>query len=74
MIFGIMVVLTGTHGCAMTQAVSRPPITAEAQVSPRGICGQSGTGTRFSSEFFSFLPSMLSHCDSPHSYHLGDEQ
>jgi hypothetical protein len=37
----------------MAQAVSRRPLTAEAQVrfqvSPRGICGgQSGTGTGFS--------------------------
>jgi hypothetical protein len=33
----------------MAQAVSRRPLTAEARVSPRGICGgQSGIGTGFS--------------------------
>jgi hypothetical protein len=33
----------------MTQAVSRHPLTTEAWVSPRGICGgQSGNGTGFS--------------------------
>jgi hypothetical protein len=33
----------------MCQAVSRRPLTAEARVSPCGICGgQSGTGTGFS--------------------------
>jgi hypothetical protein len=36
-------------GRAMAQAVSRRPPTAEARVSPCGICGgQSGTGTGFS--------------------------
>jgi hypothetical protein len=42
----------GIMGCAMTQAVSRRPLTAEARirsrVGPCGICGgQSGTGTGF---------------------------
>jgi hypothetical protein len=41
-----------TSGRAMTQVVSRRPLTAEAQVrarvNPCGICGgQSGTGTGF---------------------------
>jgi hypothetical protein len=40
-------------GRAMSQAVSRQPLTAEVRVrfrvNPRGICGgQSGTGTGFS--------------------------
>jgi hypothetical protein len=40
---------------AMAQAVSRQPLTTEAQVNPCGICGvQSGSGTGFSLEFFCF--------------------
>jgi hypothetical protein len=36
-------------GRAMTQAVSRRPLTAETRVNPCGICGrQSGTGKVFS--------------------------
>jgi hypothetical protein len=46
-------------GCAMAQAVSRRPLTAEARVrspvSPYEICGgQSGTETGFSPEYFGF--------------------
>jgi hypothetical protein len=35
-----------THGRAMTQAIIRLPLTAEARVSPCVICdGESATGT-----------------------------
>jgi hypothetical protein len=53
---------------AMTQAVSRRPVTAEARVrswvSPRGVCGgQSGTGTGFSPSTsvspVNFIPPVL---------------
>ena len=48
----------------MTQAVSRRPLTAEAQVRSRvipfGICGgQSGTGTGFFSRVLRFSPVSL---------------
>jgi hypothetical protein len=57
---------------AMTQVVSRRPLTAEvrvrARVIPCGICGgQSGTGTD-SSKFFYVLLSISFHRGSPHSY------
>jgi hypothetical protein len=50
----------------MVQAVSRRPLTAEARCrsgpSPCGICGgQSGTGTGFFSEYFSFSLSISFH-------------
>jgi hypothetical protein len=50
----------------MAQAVSRRPLTAEARVrswvSPCGISGgQSGTGTGFSPEYFSFPLSISFH-------------
>jgi hypothetical protein len=49
MVKKITVVLRTIQGRAMAQAVSRRPLTAEARVSPRGICGgQNGTGTGFS--------------------------
>jgi hypothetical protein len=59
-------IVTTVLGRAMSQAVSRRPLTAEARVrplvSPCGICGgQSGTGTRFSPEYFGFLLSILLH-------------
>jgi hypothetical protein len=42
------------EGCAMAQAVSHWPLTAEARVNPCVICGgQSGTGQVFS-KYFSF--------------------
>jgi hypothetical protein len=58
--------LTLSGGRAMAQAVSRRPLTAEARVrsqfSPCGICsGQSGTGTGFSPEYFSFPLSISFH-------------
>jgi hypothetical protein len=60
-------------GCAMAQAVNRCPLTAESRfralVNPCGICdGQSGTGTGFSLELFSFLLSILFRRHSPYSY------
>jgi hypothetical protein len=56
----------------MAQAVSRRLFVAEAPVHVRvsvcGICGgQSGTGTRFFSEFFGFPLSVLFHRGSPYS-------
>jgi hypothetical protein len=50
-------------GRAISQVVSRRPLTAEARVrarvNPCGICsGQSGTGTGFFSEYFCFLLSI----------------
>jgi hypothetical protein len=64
-------------GHAMAQVVSCRPLTVEAwvlaRVNPRGICGgQSGTGTGFSLEFFSFPLSISFHRRSPNSYHLGN--
>jgi hypothetical protein len=60
-------------GHAMSQAVSRQPVTAEAQVfariSPCDICGgQSDPGTGFLYDFFGFSPSLLVHRASPYSY------
>jgi hypothetical protein len=57
----------------MAQAVSRQPLTVKAQVcaqiSPCGICGgQSGTGTFFFSELFSFPMLVSFHCGCPYSY------
>jgi hypothetical protein len=54
----------------MAQAVSRWPLTAEAQVrsrvNPRGICGgQSGTGTGFSPSS-STLPSRYCSAIAPY--------
>ena len=54
------------RGRAMAKAVSRRPLTAEAQVrsrvSPCGICGrQSGTGASFFPEYFGFPLSISSH-------------
>jgi hypothetical protein len=60
----------------MAQEVSHQPLTAEARVSPCGICGgQSGTGADFSLSP-SIFPSISFQHGSPHSYiyHLGDEQ
>jgi hypothetical protein len=54
------------NGRAMTQAVSRRPLTTEvrvrSRVSPCDICrGQSGTGTGFSPEYFGFPLSISFH-------------
>jgi hypothetical protein len=60
---------------AMTQVVSRRPLTAEARVharvKPCGICrGQSGTGTGFPPSSL-VSPAILSfHRRSPNSYRL----
>jgi hypothetical protein len=58
---------------AMAQVVSSRPLTAEARVltgvNPCGICSwQSGSGTRFFSEFFGFPLSLSFHRGSSYSY------
>jgi hypothetical protein len=56
-------------GRGMAQAVRHRPLTAEVRVSPCGIYGgQSGTGTVFFSEFFSFTLSISFHRGCPCSY------
>jgi hypothetical protein len=51
-----------SYGRAMAQAVSRRPLTAQARVSPFGICGaQSGIGTGFFPEYFCFPLSVSFH-------------
>jgi hypothetical protein len=60
-------------GRAMAQVVSRRPLTAEALVSPGGICvGQSGTGTGFSTSSSNSPVSISFHRRFPNSYHLGN--
>ena len=56
--------LNELNGRATAQAVSRQPLTAEARVrsrvSPCEICGQGGTGTRFSPSTSVFPCQLLS--------------
>jgi hypothetical protein len=49
----------------MAQAVSSRPLTAEARVSPCGICGGRSDWDRFFSELFGFHLTVSIHCDSP---------
>jgi hypothetical protein len=65
--------VTFVVGRAMAQVVSHRPLTAEARVNPRGICGgQSGTGTDFSPSSSVFPVNISLHRRSPNSYHLGN--
>jgi hypothetical protein len=62
-------------GCAMAQAVSHRPLTAEAvvraRVNPCGICGHKVALGQVSLRVPRFPLSILFHCRSPNSYHLG---
>jgi hypothetical protein len=64
-------------GPAMTQVVSRRPLTAEARVrarvNPRGICGgQIGTGTGFSPSSSVFPCQYHSTVALQTHYHMGN--
>jgi hypothetical protein len=67
-----LVALTGAHGHAMTQAVSRRPLTAEAsvraRVSPCGICGGHVVLGQAFLLVLRFYLSISFHRGSPYSY------